>query len=382
MWNVEILAVDKTKEYSHAVITWKAREFVMRIGQGYTFYMEITGTRVACLAENGRWALTGDFDIEKQEILLEESGVEPEFRTNIRLTRMSKDEKNAQQLLAEREAEARKIYAALRAYFRDHGEKPASLAFLIPKYLKEDDIKKTGRSVEYNPENNGDAPDENLPPFPKYDADDPMPYPDILLEHEAALKEAWGGRFLLSGPEFKMTYANPSQTFLGSQGGIELEEAESAEDSDASPGALMASCQNHLKQLGLVIKMFQNECRGEYTPPGWHTVYPEYLTDRSILTCPALEDSKTGYDLIFPAANPAYFVELYKEVNGIESAEDGANGFVNGVSVESKIPIVIETKPHSVEGTSGSNVLFCDGHVEFVRASDWQESVAPYLAYR
>ena len=71
-----------------------------------------------------------------------------------------------------------------------------------------------------------------------------------------------------------------------------------------------ASCQNNLKQFGLVFKMYANESKGEKwpfyqlykcgdrTPPGepvraptmlanYDTVYPEYLTDLSILVCPS-----------------------------------------------------------------------------------------------
>lgn len=62
-------------------------------------------------------------------------------------------------------------------------------------------------------------------------------------------------------------------------------------------GARRSSCQNNLKQLGLVIKMYSNESKGERFPPlspipgNWmmdvNAVYPEYLTDLSILICPS-----------------------------------------------------------------------------------------------
>ncbi|MCC6144757.1 MAG: hypothetical protein IT368_13200, partial [Candidatus Hydrogenedentes bacterium] len=61
-------------------------------------------------------------------------------------------------------------------------------------------------------------------------------------------------------------------------------------------------CQNNLKQWGLVFKMFANESSGGYFPElnpesgrlmwantsaeGNAPVYPEYLTDLSILLCP------------------------------------------------------------------------------------------------
>jgi prepilin-type processing-associated H-X9-DG protein len=66
---------------------------------------------------------------------------------------------------------------------------------------------------------------------------------------------------------------------------------------------LRAMCQNNLKQLGLVFKMFANESKGQLFPelspqaghlffsnengPDKTNVYPEYLSDLNILVCPA-----------------------------------------------------------------------------------------------
>jgi prepilin-type N-terminal cleavage/methylation domain-containing protein/prepilin-type processing-associated H-X9-DG protein len=78
----------------------------------------------------------------------------------------------------------------------------------------------------------------------------------------------------------------------------------------AREAARRASCQNNLKQFGVIFKMYANESNGKYPPfqvfyegggdedydfaaaPRMPAIYPEYLTDPSILVCPsdALDD--------------------------------------------------------------------------------------------
>jgi prepilin-type N-terminal cleavage/methylation domain-containing protein/prepilin-type processing-associated H-X9-DG protein len=80
----------------------------------------------------------------------------------------------------------------------------------------------------------------------------------------------------------------------------------------AREAARRASCQNNLKQMGLVYKMYANESQGEVYPnialggilksdgvtmggafdagPFAPQVYPEYLTDPSVLLCPSSGD--------------------------------------------------------------------------------------------
>jgi len=77
----------------------------------------------------------------------------------------------------------------------------------------------------------------------------------------------------------------------------------------ARESARRASCQNNLKQLGIVYKMFANESKGEKFPKNktmqcdeaggefvlnFFDVYPEYLTDAKVSLCPS---ATTGNDV-------------------------------------------------------------------------------------
>ncbi len=193
----------------------------------------------------------------------------------------------------------------------------------------------------------------------------------------------------------------------------------------------VAMCQNNLKQLGLVMKMFANESKGEVYPllssaPGklmfeTFEIYPEYLTDPNVLCCPStginysqqaganLDDQSYYYlgyvftsDSEVEAFAGAYMKRLakgdvfdedfdapqgkgsggsdtfYRLREGVElmvtpPAPPGIGvppnpAMVSGTA-QAIIPVMIERPGHHQQ--RGSNVLFMDGHVEFIAPGTW-----------
>ena len=86
----------------------------------------------------------------------------------------------------------------------------------------------------------------------------------------------------------------------------------------ARESARRSSCQNNLKQFGLVFKMYSNESKGEKYPPmaspllvcpnldppgpvgfagcpDGRSIYPEYLTDMNIWMCPSDVDNSDAF---------------------------------------------------------------------------------------
>ena len=289
-----------------------------------------------------------------------------------RIERLPAEEQMAGAATESRREEVEAMCEPLFAYSAAHGGFPGALEDLVPRYAADlEAFANTGdRKVSYHPARDieGTGVDTAVPPV---DDGSGIPFPDRLMAHEAQLRKAWGGTFPNLDSFLRVAYEEPPQSFSVRQDGVFENEA------PGNQSQVRASCQENLKHLLLVSKMFENE--NGYTVPGWYTVFPRYLVDPLLLTCQAQPPGTDSYEILFPATHVDFLTELYETVTG-ETAERHV--------CFSQVPLIVERQEHgggaagALFGTAGRNVAFADGHVEFLTTQAWETKVAPYLAYR
>lgn len=120
----------------------------------------------------------------------------------------------------------------------------------------------------------------------------------------------------------------------------------------ARESARRAVCMSNLKQVGLGCVMWAVDHDEQY-PSSLKDLYPDYVGDSlNVFVCPSTADEVTGAE---------------------EIDEKGSYIYVSGLSESSPVDTVVAYDREENHGGEGRNVLFVDGHVEWVREGEFSE---------
>ena len=326
--------------------------------------------------QGGPIRLTGQFDREWERLVIdvfEENASAPEARFVLARVEAEDDVLAA---MAARDLRERieRMYNQLVQYARANEDRFPDSPEEMSSYESQAELWaiKDNEEFTYHPGMSLSQPQLggiSVPPMPPYEP--AATYPDRLMDHERQLASV--DIDVLTSARELIRIENTALDVVGTlttSGKIEVTVGTDRNPSSTELANMRASCQNNLKQLGLIIKMFENEQHG-YSPPGWRTVYPEYLTDTSILTCPKDPPGTDSYIYLLPATHMADYARQF--------VDDPSNPAANAMSY-SEIPMVMN-RTEWPQPTPGRNVLFMDGHVEFVSTvtQEGRDRIQSYL---
>ncbi|HPO15954.1 MAG TPA: DUF1559 domain-containing protein [Candidatus Hydrogenedentes bacterium] len=194
--------------------------------------------------------------------------------------------------------------------------------------------------------------------------------------------------------------------------------------SRARESARRSSCQNNLKEMGLVFKMYANEHPGEIFPAlvdvdgTWvtdlHDIYPEYLSDPYVLLCPTNPKTDKGHywevlekkpldwdalhkiiaqqyvyvgwaihnkadlDALFRAPQRIPGEDLVVDGHTVYWLREGVERFLvedindpaEAAQVQSELIVMFDNPAAHAHVPHGVNVLYIDGHVCFIRLKE------------
>jgi RNA polymerase sigma-70 factor (ECF subfamily) len=327
----------------------------------------------------------GDFrELALSGTLLEPGSGEP-LQLQLRMKRMSESEQSREEAIAEAREKLQAIQQAIIKFMKEQGASPAALSDLLPLYLSDSSLiaEVQHETLSYTPmahewlDMRGSINPTDHNKWPALRNFRETGNPGFLVDLEEDLTAAWGDYFPRGHTLLRLENEKHVFALEAGDGGTIKEaiygEADRYADgrTNTQKPVMRASCANNLKQLGLSFKMFGNETKGEYFPGGFRQVYPEYLPDLAILTCPGGPIGELSYTILFPATNRSDWLAIYSAVYGPSEEE------LNYGLIQSKIPLIMDIDECS--GSGGRNVLFIDGHVEYVLNRDYDTVIRPFL---
>ena len=298
---------------------------------------------------------------------------DPPVVTTLVFTRIKEDSQAADQLKKkmQRKEEVQAIYSALDEYKKNSGDKYPERLEDIARFFKGNTALLTsslGREITYHPQVT-EKP-KALFSNEMLQWDSQVQYADQIVGAEAQLHKNGVYAFLLQPALVSIKYSNPQQRVSATCSGSIIEEGYDVPLSEEDATKSCEACQKNLKQLGLIEKMFATEHHG-YISGGWAMVYPEHMSDPAILSCPCRPLGDDSYELLFPGVSEESFCqELYATIIG-ESADQPP--------AHVAVPMIVERSTHTVNGKQGRNVLFFDGHAEFITMNDLPQKVERFI---
>ena len=129
-------------------------------------------------------------------------------------------------------------------------------------------------------------------------------------------------------------------------------------------GAPAQQCRNQLKQMGTAFMMYVDDNDGTLPGEDWVDALMPYIENEQLFRCPDHPDIAVGYAMnaklvgvnIRLIAEPSERILLFDRLDDVEPAIGGPNAVPMGGVHE-----------------DGVNVLFCDGHVEWMPVAEARE---------
>ena len=124
------------------------------------------------------------------------------------------------------------------------------------------------------------------------------------------------------------------------------------------PVANRVKCASNLRQIGQAILLYSNDNSGQYPPDLGTLLLTEEITSE-VFTCPSSNDTRaigaTTQTVVNEMAKPGHLSYIY---------------LGKGLNAKTISPnTVVAYEPLSNHDGDGSNVLFADGHVEFLQSN-------------